>query len=136
MLINDWVVDGLSSRLMGANVYLTGSRFFGTNHKNSDWDFMILATPAVQNQLSNLGFKQLPNPYADVAVTVVYAQENIHIQLIKNELFLKAKIRAQNSLNTDSGRILLGLLGKPQRKYLWNVLTNLSMTDNPKGLKA
>ena len=53
--------------------YLTGSRFFNTKNKNSDYDFFVEDSPRVRQLLKNLGFERLNNSaYLDDNTVVVY----------------------------------------------------------------
>ena len=53
------VLDILSSS--GFNFYLTGSRSFGVEESNSDWDFYVEYSTEVENFLHENGFENLGN---------------------------------------------------------------------------
>jgi len=97
---------------------LTGSRFFGTDGPNSDWDFMIQES---EDLLLPVGFSEVYQSHyslSDPSVAQVFYSNhlNCHIQIIREDWW-EAKLEAQCILrNNDS---LLGL-SKEQAKRVWS----------------
>jgi len=91
--------------------YLTGSRFFKTNHSTSDWDFFITDSPEVRSLLVFNGFRNIcPITSAslmkcypeDPNICDVYGAGMVQIQLVKDA---DQKQRAQEFLNTMPTRL-------------------------------
>lgn len=52
---------------------LTGSRYFGTNHSHSDWDFFVASEDGNPEKMISLGFRKLSNPiYNDESIAEVW----------------------------------------------------------------
>jgi hypothetical protein len=89
--------------------YLTGSRFFGTNHAFSDWDFFAAETPELFTfMMMGLGFKRSHQGIVSYTGGVqpqirVFASGDIHVQLIPPET-VSEKLAAQQFL-FDNGII-------------------------------
>lgn len=84
--------------------YLTGSRFFGTDHDESDYDFFMKEDLMVMSILRCLGFSQDWNSGysdSDPSVRAVLCFEEgpikIHVQMIKSSFFDK-KMKAQEKI--------------------------------------
>lgn len=100
-------------------VYLTGSRFFGTERKDSDWDFFTLDTDNIRDHLVELGFRlESHSPYRQdlFTVAVYHHPADIHVQLVPN---VAEKSAAQEVLHKlDLG---LAMQDKDMRRRLWRV---------------
>lgn len=66
------------------SLWLTGSRFFGFNIDQSDWDFFTENTIDTVNWLYDHGFVLTSEAYGDMNLTMVYAKDNVHVQLVCN----------------------------------------------------
>ena len=113
--------------------YLTGSRFFGTSHSDSDWDFFCQNTQEIIEWLSANGYTALPlktgvqkrGLYADDNCALVYEHVNfpIHIQLQTN---VTKKIMAQNIIMGLFPWLKIGLKNEPEyatsRREIWNAV--------------
>jgi len=107
--------------------FLTGSRFFGTHHENSDWDFFVEDSPQIRKVLENWGFvEENKYHYFDMLTNIVYAhkQANIHVQCVKNA---RIKEHIQNSLleTTKKHPNFWTYLPKCYRHLVWKAMTNL-----------
>lgn len=115
--------------------FLTGSRYFGNVHKDSDWDFFVQDNLALPQFLKDLGFiKETsddtdiePIPYGDsntVSVWTYYAKERggIHIQISKD---VNAKKAAQLILAGDPKFMISE---KGARVHYWNKAMNLAQS--------
>lgn len=104
-----------------ANVFhLTGSRFFGTETENSDWDFFIQMDEKISSELEQKGFRLETESYKeDPNIVQVWKKENVHIQLVNN---VKAKEWVQWCL---SNYFRLYKPNKDQAKLLWRTAMKL-----------
>jgi len=106
--------------------YLTGSRYFGGVHSESDWDFIVHANSDVMEELTSWGFLELSHPeYSDPTVTkVMYIhcdingkKTTIDVQLVKEiniKLFIQKFLKnhwTYHGMPCD----------KSQRKQAWNL---------------
>lgn len=104
--------------------YLTGSRFFNTNNKNSDYDFFVEDTPGVRQFLKSLGFEKLNNStYLDNNTIIVYRymsrKNHIDIQIVVDAV---KKQSVQNIMKYNDF-ILTG--DKTYAKTVWNTLMSI-----------
>ncbi len=77
--------------------YLTGSRFFGTQREDSDYDFFTKANPVTEKLLDENGFHLDSESYeCDRVMTKVYKRDNVHVQLVNN---VRAKQWVQTKLH-------------------------------------
>ena len=79
--------------------YLGGSRYFGCERPESDWDFLVQHTPAVETYLNTIGFKRMmdaevPGWYdaSDGHTVAVMEKGRVQVQLRQNVL-LTRKVR-------------------------------------------
>lgn len=101
--------------------HLTGSRYFGGVHQDSDYDFMVEDSPEVQQFLRVLGFKKLEiDCYDDAATSVVFnwsqGKQSVDVQCVKG---LETKLRAQELLKRLYGCKLPA--EKSDRCKVWNL---------------
>ena len=106
--------------------YQTGSRYFGTQTQESDYDFFTPIygingfTYNIMNWLEENGFQREGNEaaekYNDNVTAAVYVKDNVHVQLVTN---LNHKIAMQKLL-FDSG-VLNERVDKDVAKKLWQV---------------
>ena len=91
--------------------YLTGSRFFGTNTLESDWDFFCgdgwVAQFSLQQALTSWGFERItqdPN-YRDpwIKELWIHRKGRIHIQILPTEK-VQPKLRIQTALKEQNLR--------------------------------
>jgi hypothetical protein len=100
MAINHPIPVSLFDKLnqLETSFYLTGSRFFGTNHKNSDYDYFTEYTEEIIQILGSIGFQmESTSNYRDTNTIMVMRGHNwcggqIDIQLV-NDVSLKDKIQ-------------------------------------------
>ena len=87
----------------GFMLYLTGSRFFGTAKRHSDWDF-ILQSGDHGKWLKEMGFQQEEGgKYPDLLTTEVWwcGELRAHVQVVKDvgiKLAAQAAIKKTNAL--------------------------------------
>ena len=75
--------------------YLTGSRFFRTYTKDSDWDFFVEDNAYLIAEMKKMGFKPVATGYNDPLCVGVFQLGNVHVQLVSNA---KKKNTAQQAL--------------------------------------
>lgn len=110
---------------------LTGSRFFGTNHDSSDYDFFMNAKDysfEFARKLVDLGFERTyDSGYdSDPSVLWIYSYHgtiDIHIQVIKDYWFDR-KVSAQDKIKDMYETIpdLMENASKSRMKMLWRQL--------------
>lgn len=65
---------------------LTGSRFFGTDRPDSDWDFFIQHSTDLVDHLTAWGWSKIGEAYKDDPNTAaVYQKGNVQIQLVHDQ---------------------------------------------------
>lgn len=76
--------------------HLTGSRYFGTETEESDYDLMVEYSPRLLNILLGIGFGEMSShhEYRDFSIATIVEYQNIDIQLINPGSF-SAKLEAQ-----------------------------------------
>lgn len=126
--------EGLLSILnnLPQTFYLTGSRFFGNNFADSDYDFFVSSTEASPSLFLSLGFKEIPvegmtdlgydSSQFNTIMERVIDGKVIQIQIVDN---IWAKIRVQDEIKS----LFLSqfnAMSKPDRKKLWSLLLNLA----------
>lgn len=90
-LIEEQQPENYMRSIFGDKVYLTGSRYFGTDTPESDWDFFVQDTPANRLALMQYGFSIIANShYLDCNTCFVYGKNKIHVQLV-HDVALKRK---------------------------------------------
>jgi hypothetical protein len=96
--------------------YLTGSRFFGTAKKDSDWDFFAQDSHSLVQVLIQLGFKVIAlSDYKDKNSALILKMDDVHVQLVKDSAL---KDRAQKIL-LESG--VMKNTPKTEHTKLWNL---------------
>jgi hypothetical protein len=110
---------------------LTGSRYFGTANRYSDWDFMLAA--GLEYQLPSAFFLKSENRghYNDPCVEAVYESftHNAHIQIVTD---METKLRAQEILKSTGA--LVGL-DKSQQKAVWTAVVSALLASKPPSWK-
>lgn len=106
-------------RLHDAGAILTGSRVFGIERADSDWDFFISQDQELLMDLSC--YERLSeSDYKDSSVLKVLSHKNyrykIHIQVCKNA---QHKLRAQKLL-LNMPRFILANADKTETRLLWD----------------
>jgi len=87
----------------GFMLYLTGSRFFGTAKRHSDWDFMLQSGDH-EKWLEEMGFqREEGGKYPDLLTTEVWwcGELRVHMQVVKDvvvKLHAQAAIKKTNAL--------------------------------------
>lgn len=73
-------------KLLPFKFYLTGSRYFGTETEESDWDVFAQDDGYLRYVLEQNGFEKekLPKYTGDSLCDAVYKKENIYVQLVNN----------------------------------------------------
>ena len=106
---------------LNSQIYLTGSRFFGTATDKSDFDFFVQYEQNIGLTLARFGFDKLHHmsSYLDKDCESVWLHQTypIHIQLSYDVL---RRLRARNLLKAGLGNI--NGLNKQLRSDLWNKL--------------
>lgn len=101
--------------------YLTGSRYFGCARPDSDWDFIVKETPAVQKFLDQRGFSEnLFEYYAtantDTVTAGVVQAGDVQVALV-DDAHLKRKARdGIKQFNYEYHQFA----GTAERTRLWN----------------
>jgi hypothetical protein len=120
------VRDEVLHNMRNSNIefYLTGSRYFGNVHQDSDWDFFTSYTRETETWLLEQGFKKLDSlddeiSYKDsVTISVWRLEKGIDVQLVKS---VNQKLKAQQILSLPSFRMLIfDNVVKAHRKKIWN----------------
>lgn len=97
-------------RKLGQPVFLTGSRFFGTEEENSDWDFFT-SQAVSDGDFRRAGFVQLNiSAYlSDPSIASVWMLpgKDVHVQVVKD---VEHKKRAQQFLKKTEAIVLLQYL--------------------------
>ena len=89
------------------NFRLTGSRFFGTQHQYSDWDFFTEDTDHTKVLLTTWGFTPVVIYQGDATISTVLRwhkarlMEQIHVQLIQPDM-IQVKEDAQQIIKNQS----------------------------------
>lgn len=132
--------------------HLTGSRFFGYENDDSDWDFFIgiitAQTRPVRKWLLENGFFHELNdhynsppfdPLNDALQVWRHHTVNVHIQIVSDA---RKKLRTQEAINNVPGIAnLLRALPKEQRSLIWKmgravfdagISAGLQWTTNPR----
>jgi len=110
--------------------HLTGSRFFGTNNYDSDYDFFAQQDKCLDIFLENLGFEQQINPkYRDCSICTVWQLHDIHVQLVKNA---SQKERLQQKLKELNIFRWAGS-SKEGRKRIWDFGFAIMNQNKPQG---
>lgn len=129
-----WITLSLAERLIlleksTFEFHLTGSRYFGTTHSSSDWDFFVQDDPAVRDFLLQNGF--LPEStglyHADLNNAEVWYSlpgPGVHIQIVKRA---DVKILLQNLVRKHFPPTIWAKFSKVQQKAMWRLLWDLVM---------
>ena len=96
--------------------HITGSRFFGGIHDDSDWDFMCSSSTEVEEFLTRLGFENISaEEYnGDETIDKVFRFGTVDVQLIHN---LERKLYVQGLLKQLYPAGLPG--DKDTRRFIW-----------------
>lgn len=107
--------------------YLTGSRYFGYDTPESDWDFFVDwaasdGASGLENWLKHAGFYKESNRDYSGATGITQIWKHgiapVHIQIVEDA---RTKSDVQSVLNSDSRLVSqMGKLSKEGRKALWN----------------
>lgn len=108
--------------------YLTGSRFFGNAHSNSDWDFFVSNCDSTKKKLENIGFKEINSEVmvdmgydrTQFSSILEYQAEDgiIQVQFVQNTY---SKDRVQELIKSEY-LDEFNSMSKPERKKLWSLL--------------
>jgi hypothetical protein len=110
----DWI------RQSPITFHLTGSRFFGTDTEESDWDFFTQDLPGTRTELHHAGFKLDSESYPnDTNFVAVYAKDNVHVQLVPDVRMKKCVQEQIRSLPK------LWKLDKEECQQLWYIALKL-----------
>ena len=100
MIVNQCIVNDVVNELAKSEFefYLTGSRFFGHNRTDSDFDFFVEHSQEVVEFLHSLGFQKECSAYNDCSAHSVYCNPvaNVHVQVLKNKRAAYIKEITQN----------------------------------------
>lgn len=121
------IVTGLLSELsdLDGTLYLTGSRFFGGVHSNSDWDFFAdITTPNLLDRLCDIEFQIISlAEYTDKTMCMVFERKD-NFKVVQIQVVREAKIKfAAQSLIAESFPFDLGGmsgLNKQDSVSVWN----------------
>lgn len=114
------------------DMYLTGSRFFGTETEKSDWDF-IVKIPIASNSykitdlVKSLGFKkQEMKEYKDLLIADVYTLEEgdmkIDLQFLVGDHNVETKLKVQSFMEKHYKDFEPIMAQKELRSTFWNAL--------------
>ena len=102
--------------------HLSGSRFFGTSHEGSDWDFFTADSMEVRRYLKNSGFVTCENEsYQDPLCCAVFKKGLVHVQIVSD---LEAKLRIQNLL--FGSRFYTLKPTKEQARAVWHAMAQMT----------
>lgn len=124
-------------------LYLTGSRYFGNDSENSDWDFFCYATEPFIQKLIEEGFDELrkdndlfESNYTGTGMRIFEIQlgDNsiVQIQVYSTEQEVLVKQNAQKFLLCKTN--IKSVADKQERKKMWTLV--LSMIDTNYGQAA
>lgn len=109
--------------------HLTGSRYFGYDKPESDWDFFVdsnalYGASGLVNWLEHNGFYKESNRNYSGATSITQIWKHgiapVHIQIVEDA---ETKARVQDILTSDHEVMYeLGKLSKEGRKALWNAV--------------
>ena len=95
--------------------FLTGSRYFGWERPDSDWDFFTANSKLTETYLFALGFKEdTKEGYSDSLTRKVFMGHSIHVQLVTS-------VAQKQELNTFFSRNKR-LLASPQYNHNWDII--------------
>ena len=133
--------------------YLTGSRFFGHNLKNSDWDFFSDDSQARIDDLQTNGFRRVKNllkrlDYIDTIQPIVqiWEKENVQVQLVKDvelkrrvqefirDMDLYKKLGMNHRLDSTVEASEINAAYKKMNRMIWNIAT-IIVTDMIKTIR-
>jgi len=103
-------------------VYLTGSRFFGTEVPSSDWDFFTADSPATRAYLQKEGFTEpRTKQYASPDVVTVFRKvgrgtPGFDVQIVKD---VTVKSAVQQMLKTTG--MLTARTSKAKAREIWTL---------------
>lgn len=109
----------------GFDFHLSGSHFFGTNHRFSDWDFYAEYSEDVSLFLDRIGFAKLDAYYGnrgigfDLNTEEIWRKDGVDVQLVRS-----AKVKAISQLIIrDLGLSIDKKTQNPRDiKYIWDSL--------------
>lgn len=113
--------------------HLTGSRYFGTQHADSDWDFFVESHADLYEWLEANGFQmESGSDYTcdDISEVWKHESEQIHVQVINDA---DRKVAVQSALRCY-GRALYRT-PKADRKTIWNLAFRLFDTGKREGAR-
>lgn len=124
-------------------LYLTGSRYFGNDSENSDWDFFCYATETFIQKLIEEGFNELKKDkdlfesnYTGTGMKIFEIQLGdttvVQIQVYSTEKEVIVKQNAQKFLLCKTN--IASVTDKQERKKMWTLV--LSMIDTNCGQSA
>jgi hypothetical protein len=95
--------------------YLTGSRFFGTAHLYSDWDFFVQDSVFVMDWLLDCKYEIISKPPQDELVQCVLFKRGpmFHIQIVSDA---ELKLRARDWIK---GNLTYHKYDKEQHRKIW-----------------
>ena len=110
--------------------HLTGSRFFGTQTENSDFDFFVEYSTQVEEYLKENNFFGYNSGYEDTETMMVYNYQvgdtRIDVQLVKNA---STKAMIQEVLKSHPLVVQMMSRGmKDDRTAMWNLMYDLAKT--------
>ncbi len=95
--------------------YLTGSRFFGGENSESDWDFFAQYKDSLHEDMLNSGFEEHASYRSHTGVNVVFKKGIVHIQLVEN---CEEKLLVQNMIKNN---VHMASLVHGHRRMVWNI---------------
>ena len=114
------------------DMYLTGSRFFGTETEKSDWDFIVKIPMAfnsykITDLVKSLGFKkQEMKEYKDLLIADVYTLEEgdmkIDLQFLVGDHNVETKLKVQSFMKKHYKDFEPIMAQKELRSTFWNAL--------------
>lgn len=103
--------------------HLTGSRFFGTERPDSDYDFFVKQQTGLVDWLRNNGFAKDYQSYeGDPVIVEVWGRDNVHVQIVTN-------VVAKQYIQTNMRPLMIAAkLNKVQAQMFWRIATRLYKT--------
>lgn len=111
----------LSLHEMGDHFFLTGSKYFGHENPNSDWDFFVKWRKGIRQALTEKGFVYCNDPDYPTEISMDLMESktypNIQIQIISSDKEFRYKIVAQKLLKDNE--FFIRCDDKETRKHFW-----------------
>jgi hypothetical protein len=109
-------------------VFLTGSRFFGTHRRRSDFDFYTHYSVDMVSYLQKVDFEEArDSAYNDALTDHVFCKGRVHIQLVK-DIVIKRQI--QRALADHDVIKRIGGHNKRLQTRIWRAMMDVALGTN------